>query len=182
MGGCLALDLGTRRVGWAAGEGTPQHGLIQLSGTVSFGKLYLEFRDELEALIVKHDPVGLRFVPRFSTVGRTDVKTAEGMGGLQGLLYLAAADFGIHVWRTDERTARKAILGRCDFGKRNNGGGLIAGGGREDAKETVLAWCAAQGYRPLSHDVGDAIILWHYDQIHRLGRKGARPVLVLAGR
>lgn len=180
MPGCLALDLGTRRMGWACGVARPVHGLVApLPGTVDFRQLMLGFRNELEALIEEHEPDGIRFVPRFSTVGRTDVRTAEGMGGLQGVLYLAAGDYGLDVWRTDERTARKVILGKCDFGRKNKAGGLVAGGGREEAKTLVLEWCEAQRYQPLSHDVGDALVLWHYDQVHRLGREGVRSALVM---
>lgn len=182
MPGCLALDLGARNLGWACdGRGNqPRHGLVLLPGTAHLGKLYAATRNAFERLLTDHEPERVCYVPKFATRGKTAVRTAEALGGVQATVDLVAYDCGLpEPVRINERTARKAVLGRCDFGLRDAHGRMIADSGREEAKRTVLEWCARQGFEVLSHDVGDSLVLLHFDQMQRRGRHGPKPGLAL---
>lgn len=185
-GRTLTVDIGVVSMGWACGGpgGKPAYGLIKLPGTSDLRKLMLAARNEVDDLIVRHDPDAIRFVPVMAWGNPLNIATEEGMRGIQGVLYLLAGDHEIAVLRADERQVRKAVLGKCDFGRKDaKTGRLVANAGREEAKALVLAWCADQGYdlRGLSHDTGDSIVLWQWDQMQRHGRTATRSALTLSG-
>lgn len=183
--GVLALDLGARNLGWACdrqGANRPSFDLVKLPGTAHLGKLYVAVRNILDRIVDSHDPARICYVPKFSTQGRTAVRTAEALGGVQAWIDGLACDWEMpEPTRYNERTVRKAVLGRCDFGKKDAHGRIIADSGRQEAKDAVLDWCAFQGYdlTNLSHDTGDALVLWHYDQMQTQGRRAPRTSLAL---
>jgi hypothetical protein len=160
----LTIDLGARALGWAcSGAGGVVHGLVLMPGIADFGVLYRAARNTVERLILEHRPDRLGFVPMFSTHKKTSTAVGEALAGLQAMLLLVASDNDLPALRLSERTARKAVLGVCDFGRNHpDTGALIPGAGREMAKEAVMEWCACHGYAPLSHDVGDALVLLTY--------------------
>lgn len=160
----LALDLGARNLGWAAQAGDRiTYGLVQMPGIKDLGHLYVCARTVYEDLIAAHDPERILFVRGFVGQGRTSVDVGRSIQGLDAILLMVAEDNGIPTpLNVDERRARKLVLGRGDFGKKDANGFLVPNGGREAAKEAVLTWCESRGFRPLSHDVGDALVLLHW--------------------
>lgn len=179
--GTLAIDCSTRRLGWAVdvGDGVPRYGLIKdLPGMAHFGPLFAEVRNRLEMIIARHAPCRMLWARQFPTA-----QTAN--QALQGVLHIAELvcyDNSLTPMVTEERTARIAVLGRGDFGRKDTTtGALIPESGRKEAKATVMAWAEQRGYHPQSDDVGDALVLLEYDRMLREGlakpkeRKGKRP-------
>lgn len=170
----LSLDLGARFLGWSC-ETTglkPAHGLILLPGTKELGKLFAAARNGLERLLDEHEPTRICYVVKFSRMGKTAVRTSEALSGVQAMVDLVAYDNGLPepTRYTSERNVRKAVLGRGDFGLRDEHNRLIPESGRDEAKKAVLEWCAARGLHVLSHDVADALILLKHDQMLRTGK------------
>lgn len=175
----LAVDPGLRRLGWAASTSVPSRaacGVFTLSGTADLGKLYAEIRDVMERLIVEHQPDIVRFVPAFGRSPQTDGVTAEGLAGVQAIMKLACFDHGLPApLEKDERAMRKLVLGRGDFGRRDEFNRIIKGSGRKDAKETAMNWANQQGYDIGNEaDIADALVVWHYDRMIRRADDDAR--------
>lgn len=176
----LALDLGLRHMGWAFGvQGSdglltpPRFGLVKLPGSSHLGTTYGCLRNALEELVIDHRPAIVRWVPAFVAQGRTSAAVGEGLVGIQAVLRLVCYDNNLALHSTTDRTARKQILGRADFGLHDpKTGALIPNSGRAEAKAAVLRWCEAQGYAVPSHDVGDALVLLHW--VEDAERKGGR--------
>lgn len=170
----MALDLGARNVGWACETAGPQpaHGLILLPGTSHFGKLGASMRNALERLLDECEPARFCYVTKFSRMGKTAVRTSEALSGVQFMVDTVAYDNGLPepTRYTSERNVRKAVLGRGDFGLRDEHNRLIPESGRDEAKKAVLEWCAARGLHVLSHDVGDSLVLLKHDQMERAKR------------
>ena len=164
-GRVLAVDLGARRLGWAAqaATGRVHHGLVLLPGIKDPGLLYRSVRNTLEDLVGKFAPGRIVFVPAFLSQARTSAAVGEALGGLQAILVLVASDNDRDVVRLNERTVRKAILGKVNFGRVHpDTGGIVPGSGREEVKELVMQWARGHGYNPLEHDEADALALLHY--------------------
>lgn len=175
----LAIDPGLRRLGWAASTSVPSRaacGAFVLSGTADLGRLYAEIRDVMDRLIEAHRPDIVRFVPAFGRSPQTDGVTAEGLAGVQAIMKLACFDHGLPApLEKDERAMRKVVLGRGDFGRKDEWGRIIKGSGRKDAKETAMNWAEANGY-PIGNepDIADALVVWHYDRKLREADNEAR--------
>lgn len=150
----------------------PSHGLVMLPGTAHLGKLYAAARNALERLLDEEEPAAFCYVAKFSRMGKTAVRTSEALSGVQAMVDLVAYDNKLPepTRYTSERNVRKAVLGRGDFGLRDEHNRLIPESGRKEAKAAVLAWCAARGLDVLSDDVGDAAVLLKFDQMERAKR------------
>ena len=169
----LSVDLGARHLGWAAQAGNAvQYGLIEMPGIKHPGELYACTRNELERIIVRYEPRFMRFAPAFIAAGRTSTQVGKVLTGQQAVLELVAFDNEIDLEPINERSARKQVLGQCDFGRIDaRTGKFIPDSGREEAKALVMLWCRDRGFFPASHDVGDALVLLHYDASRRAAKK-----------
>ena len=192
QGKILAIDLGARHLGWAVNIPSnvgAAYGLIDMPGTEHPGQLYAATRNELERLIVRYQPTIIRFVQAFIARGedereaqpgkaakarkrfRTSIAVQETSLGQQAILKCAAWDNSLELQTVNERAARKQVLGTCDFGLIDpRTGGIVPDSGRKEAKRHVMEWCAAQGYLPKTHDVGDALVLLAYDPARKPAR------------
>ena len=169
----LTLDLSTRNVGWAAAGGgpIPAYGLLEFPGMRDLGKLYAACRNSVEDKIAEHDPQLIVFC---MALFRDQQTAARALAGVQAVTELCAYDCGIEVMEASEMQARKAILGRATFAVRNpRYPGPTPDGrkaermwmdGSKNAKLAVMAWCHGEGLDPLTHDVGDALVLLRYAQ------------------
>lgn len=157
----MALDLSTRKMGWAVDAGNaPRYGLVRLPGMKDLGVLYVAVRNALEKLIEEHEPDKFIFcLARFH-----DAQTAaRALNGVQAMAEFVATDLGLTCEEAVESRVRKVVLGRGSFGGKDPlTGGLIPGLGSKQAKQAALAWCAEQGYEPASDDVADALVLLEY--------------------
>jgi len=177
-GRVLAIDLGARRLGWAAQgpSGRIHHGLFEMPGVKDPGLLYRCARNAIEDLVAAHTPGRIAFVPSIKTQARTSVAVGEALAGIQAVLLLVASDNRVGDERFHEATVRKAMLGKSNFGLIDERtGGVIPDSGRDEVKRLVLEWCADRGFDPLSHDVGDALLLLHYVLEFEAGMHQGKP-------
>jgi RNase H-fold protein (predicted Holliday junction resolvase) len=169
----MTLDLSTRDVGWACSNGTPipAYGLMAFPGMKDLGMLYAACRNAVEKKIEDHDPELIVFCMALFRDAQT---AARALGGVQTITELVAYDMNVPVMVANEMQARKAVLGRSTFAIRNPRypGKTIDGkrpekmwlDGSKNAKLAVMGWCHEQGYDPLTHDVGDALVLLRFAQ------------------
>ncbi len=164
----LALDLASRITGWAAdvpGTQRPAHGRFALSGIKDLGLLYCELENCLDILIEKYQPDRMIWCKAFFDKQQT---AARALNGLQAIAERTAYLHGIEAREVVENNVRNCVLGRSNFGTKDEWGRLV-GDGSERAKEAVLEWCASKGLKPGDHNDGDALVLLKYDRMHRAG-------------
>lgn len=174
-GGCLAIDLSTRNLGWACdGRGNaPVYDRVLLPGmgprdAPELGRLYCAVRNVLADLFEELQPARMLFcLARFHDMQTT----ARALNGVQAVAEMAAYDNEVQPYEAIESKARKAVTGKGSFGGKDEFGRLIEGKGRKDAKAWVAKWCDRMGYAPQSDDVADALVLWHYDVLERKLRR-----------
>lgn len=180
----LAIDLGARHLGWASRDvaGIVRHDFFVLPGIADPGTLFGLTRNCLDELVARFRPGVIRFAPAFIAVEeperpdrpgkpgrpkkrrRTSVAVMETSLGQQAILKMTAWDNDCILEPLNERMVRKRVLGQCDFALVDERtGGLIPESGRAEAKRVVMEWCASRSFMPASHDVGDALVLLHYE-------------------
>ena len=159
-GGILALDLATR-TGWAYGlPGTkPIGGVWELPPAASLGRKLASFENQLWDALALHQPRLLMLAASF-TQGKA-IAGAELLLGLSAHVESSCYRHDAEVRKQAESTIRKHVLG--------HGASL---GGREACKARAMAWCAEQGYRVMSDDHADALVVWHYASATVGGRFG----------
>lgn len=134
----------------------------------SLGKLYAAAYVAVDELVAEHKPARVLWCQAFFDKAQT---ASRALNGVQAVAELVCHDRGCDARETIESTARKAVLGRGTFGGKNEHGQLIAGLGSKQAKALVETFCMRMGYTPLqSDDVGDALVLWHFDVMLRVQR------------
>lgn len=164
----LALDLASRITGWAAdvaGTQRPAHGRFALSGIKNLGLLYCELEDCLDILIAKYDPHRIVWCKAFFDKQQS---SARALNGLQAIAERTAHMYGLEAREVVENNVRNCVLGRSNFGTKDEWGRLV-GDGSDRAKEAVLEWCRSKGLAPGDHNDGDALVLLKYDRLHRAG-------------
>ncbi len=167
VGGNLTIDISARRLGWAV-DGA--YDAIQLPGMSSLGELYGGVRNALCDLFEAYQPRRLIWCAAEFVEHET---VWEAHKATRTIAELAAHDNSVKPQVANQRQARIAVLGRGDFGIYDPSGlGFIAEGGRKLAKETVAAWCWAEGYGAVEFEVGNALVLRRYCEI--IGRKHDR--------
>lgn len=157
----LAIDLSTRRLGWATGAGRPDaYDEIELPGMKHLGRLYASVRNALCDLFAAQRPKRLVWC-RAEYFEHDAVWEAH--QSIRVIAELAAHDNGVIPKVALLRPVRLAVLGRGDFGERHASGiGFIPEAGRGQAKAAVAAWCAAQGYGGVEFETGNALVLHKY--------------------
>ena len=170
MPGTLALDISTRRTGWAFadGSGKPVYGLWLLPGMQSLGQLGAAFRNVLEDAIAVHKPDRLIFAPALFRDAQT---AARALIGLAFTAELVAYDCSVRPFEIAEATARKQVLGPAVMSAIARAGRKRKGSGSEVAKAAAMDWARGRGFSPQSDDVADALVLLEYDRLWRLSRR-----------
>ena len=162
MPGTLALDISTRRTGWAfAGAGGPVHGLWELPGMADLGKLGAALRNAMCDAIELHKPDRLIFAPALFRDAQT---AARALIGLAFVAEMTAYDYDVRAFEIAEATARKQVLGPGVMSAIARAGRKRKGAGSEVAKAAAMDWARGRGFSPQSDDVADALVLLTYDQ------------------
>lgn len=160
----LAIDCSTRNLGWAASGpdfDRPVYGLIVLPGMSKLPALYAAVRNSLSDLVEQYTPAAIAWCrPKFGA-GQT---TEEALNGVAAIAYLICHDYGVRPMPETESHVRKIVLGKGNFGLRDENGREIKGSGTPRAKAAALAWCAKNGTPTDSDDVADALVLFEYMQ------------------
>jgi hypothetical protein len=155
-GGCLALDMNTRRVGLASGgEGDRRPFLtsIQLFGTEceddlarSCAALYRNISDFCKlthpAFVIYEAP----FNPQDGR-GNTNYNSIRGLISLAAIAMAAGQNSGARTVPANIQRWRKHFLGTAY---------------PADPKQAALDQCAAYGWTPKNHDEADAGGVWHW--------------------
>lgn len=164
----LALDFGAVSFGWAVDIGRlqPLYGRHLLPGIRCRGELQQAVRNTLKkVLIPRYDPELVTWCrEEFSDYPAVMDAHAAVRHAIENVVYQEA----LKGLEADRREVRQVVLGCGDFGRRDPvTSGLIAGGGREEAKDAVTAWCSKQGFRPLTPEVGNSLVLHRYQQMKK---------------
>jgi len=152
-GGLLALDLSTR-VGWAYGAdfSAPAHGIWELSGGgTSLGARCSALAERLEDAIAVLQPGLVILEAPLPPKAQTAMNSARIQFGLAAVAEMICEEQHVRVEEEKADTVRGFILGRA-----------------RPQKPEIVAWCKAQGWSPVDHNDGDALMLWRYR--HILGR------------
>ena len=162
----LAVDCSTRHLGWAAGRRgeAPEYGLFALPGMSNLGALYAAVYNSVSDVI---RDVGADEICWAMALFAARQTAAKALMCVEGVMTLAAYDAGLRApANVPEGIARKAVLGIGSIRTRGEGA-MAKGQASAEMKRIVMAWADAQGFRPQSDDVGDALVLLHYAQRQR---------------
>lgn len=144
----LALDIASK-TGWAFGAPNlrPTHGILALPAPgLDLGGHGAAFADGMADLLTVHQPSRIVIeAPFYQAKGQAI--TIEALLGLNMMAHTIAYRWDLRIAKVPAVTARKAMLGRAQFG------------GRDEGKKAVMAWCRAQGWEPRDDNAGDALVL-----------------------
>lgn len=145
----LALDLSTR-TGWAVGEdyASPRHGVWVLPSMVNLGACTSALAASLEDAIAVFKPALVIMEAPLPPQAQTAMNTARLQFGLAAVTEMICHERNVPCEEARADEVRLRLMGRA----------------RVD-KETVIAWCREQQWRPAESNDADALALLRYRHV-----------------
>lgn len=160
----LALDL-SQNLGWACGDPADParitYGSVRLpsGGVRGHGPFAGAMMDAIGDLLRLNTVEWMLMEAPLTVQAQTHNNTARQQLGAAMLVELIGYRWDIPVREATPDAARLSVFGKSRFT-----------GGRQAAKDAVMAWCRQQGYRPPNDDAGDAIVLLYHGWSSILGQ------------